>query len=292
MNKNEAASNIEKQIISCLNIKVDNYFKHPIRLIQASKSLIGIDLKSPNSKLIEFNDYHLNSKNFDKFESITKTSNLNEVINIHELEEALLSKNKQKVFAILDQLSKVSSMKHILEFLIEFCLKQKSLSCLPIWSLYRSVLFIGEKHSVDYTNLIVGMILDSHSNHSKNKLIKSSYSIYKSDISILDLQIFSNLIEMKNTNLIRHETILPLIDSFISNEITSFKNNPKIKNLDSYDKERLWINNFINQFDKKRITIELLLFLDSIRCLLRNLDKSIHVYIYSHFERLLKKIDV
>ena len=24
----------------------------------------------------------------------------------------------------------------------------------------------------------------------------------------------------------------------------------------------LWINNFINQFDKKRITIELLLFLD------------------------------
>lgn len=292
MNKNEAALNIEKQIISCLNIKVDNYFKHPIRLIQASKSLIGINLKSPNSKLIEFNDYHLNSMNYDKFGSIIKTSNLNEVINIHELEEALLSKNKQKVFATLDQLSKVSSMKHILEFLIEFCLKQKSLACLPIWSLYRSILFIGEKHSVDYTNLIVDMILSFYSNHSKNKLIKSSYSIYKSKITMLDLQIFSNLIEIKNTNLIRHETILPLIDSFMSNEINSIKNNPKIKNLGSYDKERLWINNFINQFDKKRITIELLLFLDSIRCLLKNLDNSKHVYIYSHYERLLKKIDV
>ena len=64
---------------------------------------------------------------------VPQISHLNEVINIHELEEAFLSKNKQKVFAILDQLSKVSSMKHILEFLIEFCLKQKSLACLPIW---------------------------------------------------------------------------------------------------------------------------------------------------------------
>ena len=260
MNKNEAALNIEKQIISCLNIKVDNYFKHPIRLIQASKSLIGINLKSPNSKLIEFNDYHLNSINFDKFERITKTSNLNEVINIYELEEAFLSKNKQKVFTTLDQLSKVSSMKHILEFLIEFCLKQKSLSCLPIWSLYRSVLFIGEKHSVDYTNLIVDMILGCHSNQLQYKLIESNYSIYKSNITFLDLQIFSNLIEMRSANLIRNETIFPLVDSFLLNETNSIKNNPKIKNLDSYDKERLWINNFINQFDKKRITIELLLF--------------------------------
>ena len=230
--------------------------------------------------------------NYDKFGSIIKTSNLNEVINIHELEEAFLSKNKQKVFVTLDQLSKVSSMTHILEFLIEFSLKQKSLSCLPIWSLYRSILFIGEKHSVDYTNLIVDMILSCYSSHSKNKLIKSSYSIYKSKITMLDLQIFSNLIEIKNTNLIRHETIFPLIDSFMLNEINSIKNSPKIKNLDSYDKERLWINNFINQFDKKRITIELLLFLDSIRCLLKNLDNSKHVYIYSHYERLLKKIDV
>ena len=292
MNKNEAALNIEKQIISCLNIKVDNYFKHPIRLIQASKSLIGINLKHPNSKLIEFNDYYLNSTNYDKFRSIKKTSNLNEVINIHELEEAFLSKNKQKVFVTLDQLSKVSSMTHILEFLIEFSLKQKSLSCLPIWSLYRSILFIGEKHSVDYTNLIVNMIFSCHSNHSKNKLIKSYYSIYKSNMTILDFQIFSNLIEMKNTNLIRHETIFPLIDSFISNETNSIKKDLKVKNLDLYDKERLWINNFINQFDKKIITLELLLFLDSIRCLLKNLDKSIHVYIYYHFERLLKKIDV
>ena len=48
MNQLEAASIIEKQAIKSLAYKFDNKLIHPIRLIQASKSFIGLDLDNPN----------------------------------------------------------------------------------------------------------------------------------------------------------------------------------------------------------------------------------------------------
>ena len=42
MDQIEAALIIEKQALESLTYKVNDFLKHPIRLIQASKSLIGL----------------------------------------------------------------------------------------------------------------------------------------------------------------------------------------------------------------------------------------------------------
>ena len=52
MDQLEAALVIERQSLESLTYKTTNFLNHPIRLIQASKSLIGLDLDHPNQKLI------------------------------------------------------------------------------------------------------------------------------------------------------------------------------------------------------------------------------------------------
>ena len=59
LDKIKAASILENQIGFCLKIQLKNLEIHPIRLIQASKSLIGLDLNKPNEKLINFNSIYL-----------------------------------------------------------------------------------------------------------------------------------------------------------------------------------------------------------------------------------------
>ena len=55
MDKLKAASIIEEQALKSLTYKTANFLNHPIRLIQASKSLIGLNLDEPNQKLLKFN---------------------------------------------------------------------------------------------------------------------------------------------------------------------------------------------------------------------------------------------
>ena len=59
INKEKAAETIENQIINALEIKFNEFNSHPIRLIQASKSLIGLNLEQPNSDLLYFNDFYI-----------------------------------------------------------------------------------------------------------------------------------------------------------------------------------------------------------------------------------------
>ena len=64
MNQSEAALLIEKQALESLTYKTDNFLNHPIRLIQASKSLIGLNLDSPNKKLLNFNSLILKENSY------------------------------------------------------------------------------------------------------------------------------------------------------------------------------------------------------------------------------------
>ena len=86
LDKIKAASILEKQIEFSLKIPLNNLALHPIRLVQASKSLIGLNLDKPNEKLINFNFIYLESFNSVEYEFTSQVNdNLNSVITIHDL---------------------------------------------------------------------------------------------------------------------------------------------------------------------------------------------------------------
>ena len=89
IHKNEAANIIENQINKSLNFSFKNFSCHPIRLIQASKALIGLDLDFPNQKLLDYNKLFLNKYTSSTYGKYALESKQNEVISIHDLEIAM-----------------------------------------------------------------------------------------------------------------------------------------------------------------------------------------------------------
>ena len=300
MDQLKAASIIEKQALESLTYKTPHFFNHPIRLIQASKSLIGLDLDNPNQKLLKFNSFFLknsfySSINIKNFENET----IEEVISIHNLEKAFVNNDKTKAFNELIQLSKVSSSLHILEYLIEISLKQSGKSFLIIWSIYRIIFFINQKDIKFFLDLSIDVILSDTFSFKKNNFIITNQKIIDySYLSISDIDLYSHLLEAYNSNLIRLDKIKPLISNMISKKINYDKKNIlteinfDFKYSQLFDKGRSGLLDFINNIDDNNITIELILFLDSIRCLFKLLNNEDYKLICIHFERLVKNFDV
>ena len=298
MDKLKAASIIEEQALKSLTYKTANFLNHPIRLIQASKSLIGLNLDKPNQKLLKFNSSILKNNTYKLIKPKNfKNDNIKEVISIHNLEQAFINKDRDKVIDELYQLSKVSSSLHILEYLVEISLKQTGKSFLIIWSIYRTIFFISQKDIKFFLDLSVDTIFSDKFSLIDFELSSINNNIINySNLSINDIELFAHLLEAYNSNLIRSDKIKVLISNIINKKFNYNQTDCLMKFDFKYpqlfNKGRSWLLDFFNDIDDDNITIELILFLDSIRCLFKFLSKEDYKFICSHFERLVKKFNV
>ena len=299
INKEEAAQIIENQIIDTLEIKFNRFDFHPIRLIQASKSLIGLNLKQPNTDLLYFNNLHIkeNKNNLIK-DTVSIDLKPNEVITVHDIEQALIKGDRKVALGMLSQLSLVSSNLHILECLIEISLKQTGKSFLSIWSLYRSIFFLNQEISNSFLSLSADIILlDTFEDLSH---IDSDFNV---DIILYDglssefLDLYSHLLEAYNSDLIRGSQIKSLIKDMVFRKtnnikLDKFEETNHIDYPDLLNSGRFWLSEFLSKIDKQKFTIELILFLDSIRCLFRFLDFKKHKFICLYFQKNIKDFNV
>ena len=199
--------------IKDLKLKIDSYyiqslsFKHsagnPIAVIDAVKSLVGINIESPSINLIEwlenFLDQNINKKQLKPLAEC----DVPEVVSFKDLELSLIEKNFDAIEENLFCLSRVSDGKQLLEFLLEFSLKYCGYDTHKyLWSLYRMELFLSnkyisyslkeccraivadfvyEKKSSDSSNVIDWEGLFSNRENDFNEL-SLYYSIYNSDL--------------------------------------------------------------------------------------------------------------
>jgi len=299
LDKIKAASILENQIGFCLKIQLKNSEVHPIRLIQASKSLIGLDLNKPNEKLINFNSIYLESFNNTKYSSSSNfKDDLKAVISTYDLEAAFLKKDKSLVLKLFHQLKLVSSEIHILEYLIEISLKQTGKSFLSIWSLYKSILFLSNKDTNIFINLASDIILSDEFediNSLENNI--SINDIINYNLSVNSIDLYAHLLEAYNSDLIRLENIKILINSFVKRKFENYQlSNFNIDNdvlfPDLLIEGRKSLLNFIDKTNIANINSDLILFLDSIRSLFRFLDNENHKMICFHFENILEDLNV
>ena len=298
VNQKKAASLIEKNILCALKIRLQDFPSHPIRLIQASKSLIGLNLDSPNQTLLSFSSDCLQEYNQgSSYKAYNYDKDVNMVINIYDLEHAFLNKNRGSILNMLDQLSRVSSELHILEYLIEISLKQSGRSFLLIWSLYKSILFTSDKDVLLFIKLASDIILSDKFEDIIDSNLEWNFEIIKCNtLSINSIDLYAHLLEAYNSDLIREEKIKSLIISLVSRKFKLKAElidvNQKIESVDLLNKDRFWLIDFINKTDKQKITNDMILFLDSIRCLLKFSNKSYYKFICLQFDKLLKGLNV
>jgi len=300
MNHKEAAVIIENQILDSFKIKIKNFQIHPTRLIQASKSLIGLNLEIPNQKLLKFNLSIFDNKNYATFKSKKNIQkSLNEVINIHDLERVLRDGDKNEIFDIAMQLSAVSSELHILEYFIEVSLKQSGKSFLLIWSLYKSILFINKKNIDIFLEIVIeAILLDDFEDINFTPNNFNIDIVLTKNLSLEFFDLYSHLIEAYNSDLVRSLKIKPLIIQFLSSKLNKMSldeivyKNKELKYNNLLLTGRIWLLDFLNKFNLNDIDINFILFLDSVRCLLRFSEKKNKKLVCFQFERLLKNFDV
>ena len=135
--------------------------RHPLRVVQAVKSLIGINILSPNTKLLTWvKEYSSTLKVRPKSELMFKFGELEETITIHSLEMAIKGGNQKVAFSHLEQLSRVSDGRPILEFLLELSAQQSGVSFLFALTALRSNLFLANKKITALLMLCTQSILD------------------------------------------------------------------------------------------------------------------------------------
>ena len=295
----EAANIIEDQILQALKTPFKSHFPLPIRLVQASKSLIGLNLDFPNQILLKFNSSFLKNINTKSKTKVNLTHDINEVVTLHDLEEAFINKNKKNITDIMYQLSEVSSEIHILEYLIEISLKQSGKSFLSIWSLYKSILFLNDRSIKHFFNLAIDIIFEDKFEILSNSSINNHTNIIQySNLSIEDIDLYSHLIELDDFELIREAKIKPLILNMIHRKFNTKKLADKI-NTDKklkygwlLDQGRFSLLEFVERPNKYKVNINLILFLDSIRCLFKFLDKKNRKLVCIQFEGLINNFYV
>jgi len=254
MNIEEAKNIIDHQFERAIHsdIVLDNF--HPIRLIQALKSLIGIDIDNPSKKLIEWGeDYLSNIEPLPKryfFYSIKKTK---ETIVMSDLGDHILSKEYNFCVEELQGLCSVSDGGQIFEYLLEFA-SINNVSAIPfIWSAFRSNIFLKNKYSYHLLLLSVKFLIENES--IGNGLISNIEE--------------SCIIEsIKSGSLTRQSSINSQLEILILNKHLIEEDVGSI--IDVEKKGRSAILEYLNGLELKSITLEMILFLDACRMMLKD----------------------
>ena len=221
---NKIENNLEKNIINLLSrslekqVDIDDIESHPIRVFEAAKSIIGLNLDAPSNRLIEY----INNKNLSG-NSLKSKSNIEknpETVSIYQLEEAIDANDLIKSERLITQLLNLSDGRHILEYLLELSLKQRGKSLSVIWSIYKSIGFLGYSSPKDVKNsLLIAiqcLIYDEYYSLEKNQIESLDTIFDKSILNDYQLQLLGTIYEISNEKFIRAPFIERSLESFTS----------------------------------------------------------------------------
>lgn len=268
MNKIDIKKILENYYLKSLNGCNSNFY--PIVVIEAIKSIIGINLtKSSDNLMCWLSSYMDNLKN-DRFEFTEIIKERPEVISYKDFEQNIVARDIDKSYENLSFLMSVSDGGQVIEFLLELSIKYSSASCQLIWSIYRMEMFLSKKflfkslqvcvkfliNDLSCTNIVVDEAVDwEHHLKGDSKDIYLYYSIY-------------------HTKLIRSEKINKFIGSnlCINQKVNTLDFECKIlKNQDEFGRQ--WILDYLNNISLDNIDMELILKMNELRSCL-NLVKT------------------
>ena len=277
MNIEKAKSRIDSQLLKSMysDASVDGF--HPMRVIQALKSIIGINIEKPSKKLIDWGDNYLsNVKSLPEDYFKYPIEKAKETIVLSSIGDCIISGDRDDCMSELQDLCLVSDGNQIFEYLIEFSCVQDSeykfMSCLPfIWSAHRSNLFLKNKYSYQFLLLSIDSLLN---NRLYYEVIDKKRLLYR------DIEYQCVLHSIASSPMTREDKIYSYLQSSEYWEMSIDIENPQ-NIIDIEVKGRVAILNYLENLDSRDITAELLLALAGFRMILKS-DPSPKVQVDMH----------
>ncbi len=297
---NKIKNELEQEMILLLSnymtkkLDVKNMINHPIRIAEAVKSMVGLNLDTPPINLINYiKDNNLNISNDSKSENSNRVVN---TVSIYQLEEAIKKNNFNESVKIIDDLLKLSDGRHILEYLLEMSFQGTGKSLLIIWAIFKSLNFIGYS-SID--NVKNGLIIavDSLINDLfiNDKAIRDvekveikylDYLFNEFDLDDFQLQVLGGLYEILNEEFIRDSSIRNSLDYFSKSLVSDFKKEKTIN-----EETSLIINNrkdLLELFNHIDINDKNILNINALRSYMKNCN-IININKLSNYILLIKE---
>jgi len=178
---------------------------HPLPVIQASRSIIGIDLDHPPRNLLKWLDDYV--KDFiPTFHPPTKSNDnlFPDTITYTHLEKLILNKEGSESNIYLTYLLQVADPLHIAEFLIEVSAQISPGSFLFCWSAYRTIQLLGGKngHSILYHCLPTLLAMQETKNNNEKLLFDQ-------------VELYCHQFQIRKTEMLRKNKIIPHLDTMI-----------------------------------------------------------------------------
>ena len=251
--------------------------KHPLRVLDAFKSIVGTDLNYNCTIIINWMELYYNycekNKHITKQEKF-KLKKTPDIISYKQLEEALINKDSLKVNFFLNQLMLVSDGTQVLEYLLEHSLKQSGNSTLFIWSNIKLMKFLNNIHINEILLLLVNSILDD--DYVKPyRIVINKHTFLNKMIQYKNIEMAGLLLDVYNSDLIRKETIHNYLSRFLNSKFYNISNIEEIPNIENLlDKidvyGRKGILYYLNDCNIDDINPNLLLQLNGLRTVMMN----------------------
>jgi len=250
----------------------EEYTYHPIRVIQAVKSIIGINIDKPIEGLLDFCKKYTDKYDFvDKVNYENKDLNFPAMVSYKNLEESLLNQNLEKTYSNIYYLTTVSEGMQVIEFLLEYSLKYSKDSYPFIWSIYRMMLF------ADKNDIFKSLLLCADALIKSKPIMKFDYgefddmqSIKWQNIQDNEFELIAVIFLIYHSKLIRKEIINKYIDKILELKDLQISYN---KSTDS-DVDRMWIHSYFRKLSSNDIKVEDVLYYDSIRSVIKCINEN------------------
>ena len=178
---------------------------HPLLVIQASKSLIGVSLDHPPRNLLKWLDDYVKdfSPNFNPPRKYDDTL-FPDTITYTHLEKLIFNNEESESNIYLTHLLQVADPLHIAEFLIEVGAQKSPESFLFCWSVYRTIQLLGEKngHSILYHCLPKLLEIKETENNNEKLLLEQ-------------VELYCHQFQIRKTEMVRKNKIIPHLDTMI-----------------------------------------------------------------------------
>ena len=202
-NKNEIKSHLDTLFVFASQVPYKS--EHLLPAVQASKSLIGIDLEAIPSNLLKWLESYMTKFSPDQnLPGISTEEMKPEVISVAHLQELVNNNNLKEGEQYLGYLLQVADPYHIAEYLLEVAAQQSAGTFLFCWSAYRTIQLLGEKngHSILYHCLPKLLAMQETENNNEKLLFDQ-------------VELYCHQFQIRKTEMVRKNKIIPHLDSMI-----------------------------------------------------------------------------
>ena len=173
---------------------------HLLPVIQASKSLIGLNLDDPPQILLKWLEQYIHYfQPNHQFPQSPIDERVPEVLSVYHLEVLIAKEKREQSRKYLAHLIQTADLSYLMELFLEISLNRSVVSSLFCWAAFKSIQFMEYKDSIGILFLSLDCLYNSQESKNDEKDVSSQFHL------------LCNSIHMKKAKMIRSEKINPLL---------------------------------------------------------------------------------